>query len=429
MDNTSPMTTAQVGDNISLNAMKELLSADLSEAAQEEKETSLSDDLSDKPEVKEEPKEEITESVEKDEATEALEEIKEELDEEKAEGEKEEVKVLEEPGEVKFKPKNFELKLGDEKFTVPNNAVIEIPVDGGVKRVHFQEVINRASGDISVQERITQIEKERQESRRIHQEKEQLFKKKETEYQKRDEVLKTVADLATNGKPADLLAYCARVSGKDPVDTIDKFMEDCVKWADGFKSMSDKEHEVWKENLRIAVKRQDLEEKEKSLKQEEEERKAREHEASLHSFAIEQLDKASVSQDEFNSMVQNLSKQGVQLNAPEDDDKAKFLEVLDYVHESRIFAAAKEVDSELLKDQELLQTIYDVTKVRNIRKMDSIKGIVKGMAEERKKKEASRIAETLSRKEPKATTKQTSKADENEDKAIYTLRDYYKRRF
>jgi hypothetical protein len=342
----------------------------------------------------------------------------------------ESVKVLEEPGEVNFKPKKFVFKAGDDAHEVPNDAVVEIPVDGGVRKIHLQEVINRASGDISVENRITEIEKTRKEFDRIHKEKENLLLKevesKKSEIKKSQETLEKLAKLTTEGKPEELLAYCARLTGKDPVDTLSKFLDDSVRWAKALDTMDDASRETWLQGVRLAIKQQEIAEKEESFKREDEARRTEKEKAELASFAMSELQKADVPQEEFASMVKHLTEHNVQLNA--EDDRGKFKEVLEYVLESRIFAAAKEVDASLLQNQELLQSVFDYASVRNIRKMSDIKRIIAGLAEDSKKKEAERIAENLSRKEPKATTQRASKANSNEEKPVLTLNDYFRKR-
>lgn len=352
------------------------------------------------------------------------EEAQEESQEEGTEGEQKasEDDAEDSPSEASFKPKTFVLKQGEAEFAVPNDAVIEVLVDGKTKKLHLQEVINRASGDISVQERITSIENERRKQNDIFLQKEELYARRDNEYKKKDETLKTLAALATEGKPEDLLAFCARTAGKDPVDTLDKFLDDCIQWADNFGGMDDATREHWRKGLKLAVKEQEIQEKEKGFKQVEDEKEGQKAQLAFQTFAREHLTKADVTEDELTDTVQKLAKADVQLES--DNDKGKLLEVLDLIHESRVIAAADTTEPSLLKDRDLLQAIFDYTAVRGIRKVSDIKRIVEGFAQDIKKKEVDRIAENLSRKEPKVLPQKTSKANENEERPILTLNDF-----
>jgi hypothetical protein len=416
-DNVTEGSLLEVSETLSMGGIKNLFSRGETERMEALKETS------------EDETEEKTEEVEEDAQEEKVEESEVQADEtpeeESEEETEEEVKVLEEPGEFSAKPKTFVLKQGDADFEVPNDAVIEIPVDGGIRKIHFQEMVNRASGDISIQERITEVEKERKIAQDLIAKREAVIAHKEREASAISETLNKVAKLATEGEPEDLLAYCARVAGKDPVDTLTKFLDDCIKWSDGFGNMDEQSKKVWIDSLKVRTKNQELSEKEAiiSAKEKAEQDKIRQQE--IGEFAGEVLTKAGVSDDELAAYIKDLKQKDIQLKAADDDIKGKLLEVLDYVHEDRVWRAANDTYPEMTKDIELLQGIYDYTAVRGIRKMEDIVKIVKAFADQEEKKEKDRIAENLSRKSPKEPTQKTSKA--NDESPVMNFYDFRKK--
>lgn len=330
-----------------------------------------------------------------------------------------EVKVLEQPGEVKFKTKNVKLLVDGKESTIPNNAIIEIAVDGGIKKLHLQEVMNRAAGDVSVQARITEVEEIRKKNEADFQAtREQMneeWEERTKVVERTNETIKRICQIATEGKPEELLIYAARKTGQ-PIDTVIKnFVGDIKKYATSFAELSDPDVDRWVKSLSVIKDRQEIDEEKQVIESDKASKAAKAEAAKFEANTRAIMAERDVSELEFREVVADLNKNSIDFSAK--DPEGRVIEVLDYVHESRILKTAEEISPALLKDVELLQGIYDYTKVRNIRKKSDILAIVKGFAEEEDKKEQARIAEDLSRKARKngAPPEKKNKANEKVD--------------
>lgn len=341
--------------------------------------------------------------------------IKEDGNEKEKEGSKEAETLLEEPGEKKFHQKEVAFATPDGKqVKVLNDAVIDVPVDGGIRRLFLQEVINRASGDIAVEERLKQVQSMRDKDRSEWNKKTAQIEEVNRKVSAANEDIKRVAELASSGKPDELLVFAAQKSGKDPKEVIRKFIQDTQEWAAKLGQMSQEQRDVWLNNIDVAIQKKKLEDERKQLDDERKRSKEQETLSSLDSFAQTQMQAVGVSKEEFATVAGVMREKEL---FQSEDLQERVHEVLNHVHEDRVLRAAKAVNPAFLKDQPLLQKVYDVTMALKARSYDKIERVMKELAGQRMKAEESRIASDLSRKVRSGGTipeKKTVEASDNE---------------
>lgn len=407
-------------DSLNLSALRKMEESDEGEPEDEEKDAAEGESEADDKESESE-----TEQKDPEKEVEEVEDVESKTDEE--------VKVLEEPGEQKFKNKEIKFKVGDKESTVPNNAIIEILVDGGIKKLHLQEVINRAAGDMSVQARITEVEEVRKQNEAdfiaATEALEVQWEEKNIAIERSNQTVKDICKLATEGKPEELLIYAARKTGQSVNAVIKNFVNDIKRYATSFEQLSDADVDRWIDGLNVIKERQDLNEEKHEITKQKEYKEQKKVQTALEQKARQLMVDRDVPEVDFRQMVAEINKNGLDFKS--EDREARVVEVLDYIHESRVLKSAEEVNPELLKDTQLLQAIYDYTSVRNVRKKSDILEIIKAFAAEETKKEQDRIAENLSRKASKngAPPKKKSKANEevDVDEAVMSIGGFLKK--
>ena len=227
------------GDNYDMDALRDLSTAEFDQefpeisknakeaaAAEEKKRTSdfdednLFDEEDGAPEKAAAPEEEVEE-------------------EEESEDEPEPEPAEEEPG------KYLTAKSKDGKtYKVAKDALVPVKVNGEIKEMTVQEVINHASGAINVHEENSRLGRERA-----------AFKQEQTKFEETvnttAENMEMLRDLAENGSPEDFILYYASLTGKNPEEELRRLVENTISYAEQFAGMTTREKELYNENRKF----------------------------------------------------------------------------------------------------------------------------------------------------------------------------------
>lgn len=434
IDNTSKtgfdiMPRYEATEEVSISALRKALreeqAEDAGKQASEETESQDEEEISESNEKPVKPKKEEDEEQETDEGDEEASEG------DKEEGEDSEEELLTSDGK-KFKARDVTFVVDGKEVAVPNGAHVEVVVDGKKRKVPLQEVLNRASGDLAVQNRINQVEAERVKARKEWLAKHQEAEKLNESLAERNKSLQTIGKLVKEGKAQDLLAFCALQVGGDPKEVFKKLMTESSAWGQKLAQMSEGQREVWLDSVGLALEKAQLEEERKRLQALKDKDKVATETKTVESYATEQIQKSASSSAEFRAMVTHLQKNGVALRGETPQDRID--EVLDYIHESRVVSVARSIDPGLLeKKRDLLQKVFDATLAMGIRKEAQIKRVFEEVVSSEKKATEKRIAENLSKKVRKnGVPPQTKEASVRDDKEPFTLTGFHrmhKRRF
>jgi hypothetical protein len=312
------------------------------------------------------------------------------------------------------------------KQKMSNNAIIQVTVNGKKIKMPLQEALNRASGDVSIEQKIVQ-EQQRAQQR------ETAWQKHQAEWAEKQKIVddtntthKEILRLATEGSPEDLLIYAARKSGQDPLKVIEKFAEDTMASASTFAQMSPEQRAVWLDSFKTLIERQDLAEERKKLNDDKATREAEVAQQGFEAFARGEMAKFSVTEDDLVNTVQLLQQKGVDL--PNDSQQDRLDVIFDYIHEQRIYRAAQEVDPELLKNVPLLQEVYDLTaNGHKIRTVEKLKEVLERFSDNNGVKNKKRIAQNLSRKELNGSSQRQPKQTDDEDDGPMGFNDFRRR--
>lgn len=144
-------------------------------------------------------------------------EAEEKTEEVKAEAEAESQEETEKP-----KNKKIKFKAGENKYDLPPTATVKIPVDGEEVEMSLQDVINKASGNVAVEKRFTELDKER---------KAYIEDKEATERELTEILTRLQAD-----DPIDALVYMGELAGYNPLE-FRKSIED--KFFNSFKQYAE----------------------------------------------------------------------------------------------------------------------------------------------------------------------------------------------
>ncbi len=413
-DNTSSNGFLDTREEISISALHRILRETEKEEAEEKAAKAASPD----------------EDETKEETIEDEKEGSEEKSEEKepSEGEEKGDEVLEATSDSP--PKEISFMVGDKEVTLPNNAVLEVTVDGKKRKIPLQEALNKASGELAVEDRFAKFQSEKAKTQNELARQAAESAKKEAALQERTDVLKNIDKLAASGNVSDLIGYLAYLSGGNPKDVIKKLYSSSIAMAEKFSSASPDSQEAFYERLEASVERARLANERKKLEGITQQHNLAAESRAAETYARAQLADIGSDEGEFREMATFLTTKGIALKGQTAQDKVD--EVLDYLHERRVISVAKELDPALLNDKKLLQKTFDVTLSLGgaYRKTETIKKILTEFSGKKAKEEGKRVAETLSRKVRSNGTnpKKAKEADAKEKEVPFTLTGFNRRR-
>lgn len=195
---------------------------DLSEEASDEKESEEVEEVSDD-DIGEEGdgEEELSEDEEEDE-----------------EGEVEEVET--DKAYIKAKTKD------GKAINLPKDAIFDVKVDGEVKELSAQEVMDLASGNLFIDQEVTKVRTERDALNADR----HAFESEATVARDNMEML---YDLSQNGTPEDVIEYWGILKGEDPTKMLEGWISKAVQYAQGLQRMSPQERQLYNQNRQLQM--------------------------------------------------------------------------------------------------------------------------------------------------------------------------------
>ncbi len=312
-------------------------------------------DEPDEPEV-EEGSGELLDTPEDDETESSKEEEKEDGDEEESseeDSEEDDEEDLQE--EVDLEELGKGLKKGVKAFTKDGKAVtlppdleIEQVIDGEVRKINLREHLNVVAGEETVKSRLgkissfrEQVEQRRQELEKVHGE----FNNN----------LNTLVSLVKEGKPDLAICFLAEMNKMSPIQMKRKFLDIIVAEATKFEGKSEAEID----NYYLNLDRQWRERKEQKLREKsEKEQKA----SQFVRYVSQELQKESISPDEFNTSVSELRKNGELEGLSQEAALDRAIEhALLTKHTSMAQSAISLVDPKLVNNKKLFNLLLEHT--------------------------------------------------------------------
>lgn len=322
-----------------------------------------------------------------------------------------------------WKERSLTFKVGDEEVELSNNSILTIPVNGEDVEMPLQEIINRASGDKSVEQRITEVETERKTKQAYYAELEQKYSEREAEVEKANNTIKTISELATTQKPIDVLYFAAKQAGKNPVDVIKNTVDTWISLGSQFSSMTPEQRQAWEQKLEISVAKKQLEEQKQELESQSLTAQEAAELQALEQVVHQKLVETDTTEEEFDAAAAQREAHGVEYQTTTALERVD--EVLATVHENRVVAAAEAAGLGVEENFDLLTQIYQHTWVAGVRKTGDIQRVVNQLAQEQQEKEKAQIAGNLSEKVLNSSSKKAKKASAKkkvEDAPLRTLR-------
>ena len=326
-----------------------------------------------------------------------------------------------------FKKKDLSFSLDGEAVKVSNHAIIEIPVDGGIKKLPLQELINRASGDMSVEKRIDEVEKTRQEQAKTYRDHTKQWEDRTAQIEEHNAKLASVLKSAEEGNIDETLLSLGMLAGDNGVNLVEGFINGLAEQGLISKEALEADGGLWKKTYGLELRQRRLDAQEAAQGRKDEAVKEDVTRTELFNKVEVRLKEANVTQEEFAAKALALEKsKGFQSANPE----ARLGETLSHVHADRVTQAALNIDPALAQDRNLLVKVYNATlNTQNLRTVDKLEEVIRQVKGEVLEEETQRIAKNLSKKARNGTSQQASQASDKEDFGPMSILDHRKRSY
>jgi hypothetical protein len=335
----------------------------------------------------------------------------EEYEEEEEEGDEESVETN----------KSFlEAKTKDGKSVqVPKDAIFDVKVDGEIKQLSAQEVVDLASGNLYIDQEITKVRAEKDALTADR----QTFENEATVARENMEML---YELSQNGTPEDVVEYWGILKGEDPTKMLEGWVSKAVQYAQQLQKMTPGERQLYNQNRQLQV-RQKMTERATAKAQKEE--RLRQERATVET----ELGKHGLKWDDWMNSANEITKK---LEAGEMSGTISPMDVVNYAlkgsHDQLVRNAITKVDKSSFSNLDFISKIS-----KAILREESLSGERLSLKEATKlvrrklEKDKARLSENLSKKAVSAkksgkakSKKAGSRKQENKDIGPATLQEH-----
>jgi hypothetical protein len=248
--------------------------------------------------------EEVGTNVEPDEVAPATEETSEEKVETQEEGhdalseslevedssDDEEKDEIEEDAEKPEEPESklIKAKKGDKEFSVPEDAVVPVKVNGKITQVPIKDLAADYSGRTEIQKRFTQLDNERK-----------TYEKERDSFVTHKNEISAHLQLMATLEPDEFIHHLATLKGEDPDELYGRMVQKTVELINTMAEMTPEVRKIYNENRKYKI-QQALAQKAKELN-ESSTKKTKEQEAKdrAKQQVFSQMEKLEITQDEF----------------------------------------------------------------------------------------------------------------------------------
>lgn len=183
-------------------------------------------------------------------------------------------------------------KEDGEAVEIPQDAIVEVKVDGKIHKMPLRTVLDRASGATHLQQRHeSQSAREKQWA--------DFEVQRQQHYEQVQENTEILNHLAENGHPEDFLQYYGMLTGKDPNQIMQNMVARIVNYVETHANMTERERQLERANREHNF-RQSLSQyraKKEAVAQER---------TQLHQQISEELSHLDLTWDDFNSAIEEV---------------------------------------------------------------------------------------------------------------------------
>lgn len=311
-------------------------------------------------------------------------------------------KHVETPDGLKFERKELSVKTADgDSVKIPNDAKIKVTVNGKEKEMFLQDVINKASGVERISEENNKFAKFKQEEMAALSKERMELDQQAMLVEDSANKIKHINKLANEGKPIDTIVYLARLAGQNPIEAVKKFMDSTSKWNQYLQSQNAEGLAAFYDRLQVGIDKVELEEERQKIAAERKRGELQKTASSIGQYATAEIARFGVTDKDFAEKANELAKSK---KFSSEDPKQRVDQVFDALHEDRIVKFVKEISPESLKDDALIDMIFDVTFRKGLLRPDQVREVVAGVLGKEAAEEKRRITENLNRKAQKGRT-------------------------